>query len=923
MANTFSQTNFAVVNKDGKDVLYYTDNRSYNELTLSFINTSQVDITLKGGESTFEFNMAFLRDGDNDPVKSFEFGPSEYFEPIRLVDKKWMVWKLLCKKDLVVPAGKNISFTIKNIVLIHYRPGNFYLTARGVPTYEDIEEDAPMAYGLAVQDLASKEKPQLPVSFSYMDVIHPINYQTGQPCTLVKDSEKELFNDEALPIYVTYDPAAKIKNGFKLVMTTDKDIVIPDVQEGIKKPTIRIMFLFGGYPYQITTAQIGNGIEIDRNQLDWKVNHNEDYPFWECVPLPQTIKANTSFSFSVNGLVTPLNAALGFSIMYVQVNNFGDFADEVRRFTLVKKVADPRIIRFEKDKARITIGENIKLSWDSRLANRLEITYMVRDRLNVVLSTAPKPGEHQIGLTQCEFIALPVPPTEVLTAIIMTAYGPKDTKVSLTVTVDVTQRMAEIRSFKAKPNVIEKGVKTMVTFEWDVQDASQLRIFKGDKELFDVSKTTSKQIEIEDVGEYKLVARSYGDELSDATKMLKLYSLENKSTLTLPFSSDKLGDRPKTLPFFNQNEKLLLVHCGQYELYIISIETNKILKVLHAKNDSFALHPQKPSVAYSQVGKNLPYGVFVYTLGDGDKQGQRYLPMNASAVPMQVRFSPDGKKLYVSYMYGYTMTEGYKEIQCAWYYHCGDDYPKLRAEVAYTVLDGGRGAMIAISEYNGTVYFIPPGANRIAVDNYKNESKISLISKYLPFDKISVLIEPKPASTQNKAYAAFENQETIIVLTNDITGYNSNQNYEKIDVGAQPFNMVLSADEKTLYVACIRENKVIVIDTVAKTIAATYTDIDTPSCLAISENGDFLFIGNHRGRTLTVISLKTRVVNLPLSTGSQAGNPMVLTLFEDSTRYTIHVTKESYSQRTKWTDADIITPNTSLNMSTIVLNKTI
>jgi hypothetical protein len=928
MAKVFNEKSFIVVNKNGKNDLFRTDDPNVNQLTLSFENISTEDVTFKGGEkpSVIQFNMGFLKKDNDDPVKDFTFNLPEGWERSLHINpkRKYAEWKLTPKNDVVVAPGQKLSFEIKNIICKRFDPGYFSIKTTDIPGYEDVEP--PMIKGITIKDL-DKTKDRLPIVAGFTDPIHPINNQTGLPCNKIKNGRTQEItpNREAIPVYINYDPFAKIKNGFKLILTAEDNIVIPEVADETRKPTIRVMFMFGSYPYEVTTQSKGNDIEINANQTKWIVKHNDDDPFWELIPEPQTIKEFTTFSFNVRGIVTPEQALQGVSLIYVQVNNFGAYADDVYRYQLEKKaVVKPSMISLQRNSETITIGENLKLSWDSSLANKVEITYNTRDRERVVLSTAPGQGEHKIELTQCEFEALPVSPTAVVTTFEATAYGPNGSKSSLSVTANVKQRTAEIVSFTATPNVIKKGETTKVTFAWDVRDASQLKLFKGDVKL-DISK---KEIELNGPGEYKLVARSYGDELPSVSKTLKIYAYDNQTTIPLPFYGDKKGEKPRSLLHPFHKDESLLAHCGQDVAYVINTKNKQKAATIYTKRDSFDFDPELPSAVTIYNTGNEPkhhgicnrfnVGVFppFYRLPDSEDE----------AMPM--RFSPDKKKLFVTYKSKSLTGEIESEInanahedsglQRATYFKRAQNEKLLKLEPGLmneVITDGT--TFIGFDENDSSVFFISSNDKHIRWANYNGEGQISFTNVDLKYDKTILMIEPKPRSAKHKMYLASEGQNFITVFLTDKKCLDE----KLIDVGGQPFDMVLSNDEKTLYVACIKENKVVVVNTEDGSSKTVYASIDTPSCLTLSSDEELLFVGSHRTRTLTAINLKLGTVGTPVPTGAATGNPMVTTIIETKECYNVYVTKECYSERTRWNTTDVITPNTQLNMSVISIYK--
>nr|WP_315422428.1 hypothetical protein [uncultured Pedobacter sp.] len=896
MANKFTANYFTVLNKIGQNTLYRTDDLTFNELTFSFINRSNAAITFKGGEkpSSLEFSIPFLRYGDVDPVKDLKFGNIEGWEPVLLLDKKWAVWKFVCKEDLIVQPNKSFSFVIINILCKTYDGGYFFVKTTAIPDYADLNPSLSKELTVITPE---DSKPSLPLGVSYTDLVHPMNTQTDRlkAVSRLKDSQYEYA---ALPIYLTYDPISQIKNGFKLLLTADSDIEILKAGDNIKEASISIMFLFGTYPHQITTVDLGNSIEMNANQVGWKLRRNADSPSWKWIADPQTINEFTTFSFNIRRLITDLDCVEGISLMYVQVNNFGKFADHVYRFQLIKKVATPSILNFNRNIASITIGENVGLSWDTSLASKLEITYKSRDNERIVLSTAPKSGEHLIELTQHEPLLLPVPPTAAITTFEATAYGPGNSKASTSITIDVKQRVAEIQSFIATPAIIVKGVKTIVNLSWSVRDASQLKLYIGNEEI-DVKNSTSKQVELDGPFEYKLVARSYGDELPNVTKTLKVCQYENRKIISLPFNTDKKGDRPRVVQCKYELLDYIFFHNGQDELYSICLSINLFIVKTKTNFNSFAVLWEKRLLAYYNIGDGDRHGIYVKSILNDQWLGDFTPFPDAADHPMPMRLSPDGKKLYVSFKQAETYRATYLN---------SEDPKNLRIETVSQPIYGTGAPFIGFNIGNSSVLYIPNNEDlSLLTSTYTRDGRIEFTKTQLS-GKVIVMVEPAIGTKEQKTYLAYENSNLISVIPPDLIPY-------QIDIGAQPFDMTLSADEQTLYVACIKENKVLAINTKNRQVETVYSSIDTPSCLKLSPDGLLLFVGNHRARTLTVINVKNDNIAAPIPLGEQAGNPITISVIQMPKYYYVVIGKENYSQRTKWSNTDVIKPNTTINLN--------
>nr|WP_315422426.1 hypothetical protein [uncultured Pedobacter sp.] len=920
MATKFTANYFTVLNKNGQNNLYRTDDIDFNELTFSFINRSQAAITFKGGEnpSSLEFSMPFLRDGDIDPVKDFKFDNIDGWKPALLLNKKWAVWKFVCKNDIELLPGKSFSFVIKKILCKTINAGYFFIKTIAVPGYADLEPALSKALTIIEPE---SSKLSLPLGVSYTDLIYPINTQTDRPYAKVSRLKDSQFENAVLPIYLTYDAGSQIKNGFKLLFTTDTDIEIFKPGGEIKEASITIMFLFGSYPHQITTTDLGNYIEMNANQVGWKLRRNADSPSWKWIPDPQTIREFMSFSFNIRRLVTDMEAVEGISLMYVQVNNFGKFADHVFRFQLIKKVADTPMVSLQivsptEDLKSIRIGDGpnvkVKLSWNAILANKLEIAYSTRENQRIVFSTHPKEGAQLIELTQSDF-ELPIRPTAEITTFEATAYGANGSKKTTNLMLNVIQRTAEILSFIATPALTEHGVKTKVILSWDVSDASQLKLLRGEQEI-DVTKTTSIEVTVDSPDEYKLVARSYGDVLQNVSKKLKLYTIGAQKSIPLDFYGDAKGDWPKTLIHRNdsENRRGLFVHCGRNHLYQIDGVGFRKVMALETKRGQFALHPE---FLYLVVFYNGRKGKYVYgnaQYGDNpsDEQFNGY-----NNYVTEMKFSPDGGKLFCSFVEGDGTVKDPKTLQQV---IAAKTFSKqYRLHYGWYSQPGGIGTpAIAFDEGSATVYFSSYAEKQIYNTKYNELDKINITKAAIAKEKVVAISESKKFNGAGKIFMNSEDDSSILMY--DRT-FPAGIAPEVLKINGVPTDMLLSADEKTLYLAYIKDNKVVAIDTKDSTKHVSYI-VDTPSCLKLSSDGELLFVGNHRSRSLTVIKLNNNNISEPISLGANTGNPMVISIYEDKDRYTAYITKECYAERTNWA-AEVIAPNTSHDMSVVTVYK--
>ena len=78
----------------------------------------------------------------------------------------------------------------------------------------------------------------------------------------------------------------------------------------------------------------------------------------------------------------------------------------------------------------------------------------------------------------------------------------------------------------------------------------------------------------------------------------------------------------------------------------------------------------------------------------------------------------------------------------------------------------------------------------------------------------------------------------------------------KVEVGPEPRGVVLSADGSTAYVAVGASNEVVRVDCEVRKVTGRVTVGREPRGIALSPDGSRLLVGNVRGKSLTVVSVK-------------------------------------------------------------------
>lgn len=478
---------FAILNENGEQIMFRTDDTSVNKLTFSIINNTGEALLLtgnvEGNPSTFIFNFETML--TTDVVKNLtltlpEQWAATFIEPGETTPASWAVYPTA---DMVLEPTTTASILITNISCPDTPPGNFLIEFKNIPDYND--SLVPYAKHLAILNPPDPKKKTLPLKDSYTRVVHPIQ---GQSVLVETDVDgKMLETAEVLPVYITYDSKALIENGFTYLLTnTSKDPLVPTGTENDDpgsplSPTLYISFLFGEDDYDITTQAIAdNNISIDVSAtLPWNpVKHTGGAAYWQFLPAGKEImKPYETVSFPIHKLITPLNVPGDkISIMYVQFNNIPGYNDGAYTVIMEKRVAVAEMKMLEADRYFMFIGENISISWESLLAKRVTIEYYLKNGQRVWLDTV----QGDIKLNGKNFM-LPVPPTAENTIITAIAYddkGQNTKQIHLIVSYDLPQ--AEILSFTSGEMMLTQ-LETMgdvyFALNWKVRYAKKTTIY--------------------------------------------------------------------------------------------------------------------------------------------------------------------------------------------------------------------------------------------------------------------------------------------------------------------------------------------------------------------------------------------------------------------------------------------------------------
>jgi hypothetical protein len=478
---------FTILNVNGEQVLFRTDDTSVNKLTFSIINNTGVELLLtgnaEGNPSTFTFNFETMLTAE--VVEHLVLTlPGQwaaiFIEGNETTPPSWSVYPTV---NLVLEPTAAVTFVITNISCSGTAPGNFLIDYRNIPEYND--SVIPVLKHLAILNPPDPKKKTLPLKDAYSHVVHPIQGHPGSAELATNGEIREA--GEALPVYITYDAGALIENGFTYLLTnTSKDPLVPNGREDKDEvaslaPTLYISFLFGDDDYDITTQALAdNNITIDVSaSLNWQpVKHTGGSAYWQFLPQgKQIMQPFETVKFPVNAIITPLNVTPDkISIMYVQFNNVPGYNDGAYTLIMEKLIAVAKMKKFEADRHFMYIGENVSISWESSLAKKVTIEYYLKNGQRVWLDSE----QGDIGLDGKNFL-LPVPPTAENTVLTAKAYDNKEynsMQIQLTVSYNLPQ--AQILSFTAGEMLfshVESTGNVYIGLNWEVSYAKKTTIY--------------------------------------------------------------------------------------------------------------------------------------------------------------------------------------------------------------------------------------------------------------------------------------------------------------------------------------------------------------------------------------------------------------------------------------------------------------
>jgi len=895
---------FKIVNKNGEPVLFRTDNVAINKLTFTITNLMKEPLSLTGGDpvrlvkgmppatatgggSTFNFDFESMLTAAvvKDLKLTLPAGwKSAFFESSESTPASWSIAP---SANIVLAENEVIKVEIENISCSTTAPGNFEILYRNIPGYTD----SPWALTkhLNIVNPPDDKKAKLPIDHGYINPVHPIQGQTVGDQEFSPHHAIHATGGEAVPVYITYDPAALIQNGFTVILTnTSRDPLVPgtgifDIVEssGGEPPVVYLSFVFGEEDYAVTTQQLAdNNITIDINaKLPWQpAAHAAGSAYWQFSPQSkQIMQGLETIYLPIKKIITQLNAQPpdAISILYIQINNIPGYNDAVYTLQLQKKEAKAKMDSLSVSKREITIGDDITVSWKSALAKRVTIDYKNRDNETIVLDSAK--GDIKLDGTNFK---LPVAPSAQHTVITATAYDNTTIASSLEKTVTVNQVPASIQSFSATPPLLDLAANADITISWSVTNAQKLLLTTPDGEI-DVTKKTGHVYKgLKTAFRFKLKATSYYHLSPEVVNdVADVFTVRAEKPVPLTMRDEKIQPQPA-----------ILVNRQYGRVYVVNSSANQVCDI-----DAKTLLPAKTYpgnvIVLSQNNEKLfvfnpvptrdVFGMTVYEVKTGEHSRNTNL-YSEIAGPYPGKWmlpSPVSNKMY-----------------CSVDFHIGQyDYINVQifdVDGHYMKHSGtatGAGDKIRTMAFNNRADKL-----YVAHDSYIEVKTLADLSGYkrinLPATSPRLFACNK---TDSRLYLTCEDGKLIAVVDT-----NADTVTHGIVLKDKPVSLALSPDDKFLYAGIYNSNEIAVIDTHSNTVVSTITTGQAPYGIATDKEGDLLFNANYCAKTLSVFDLKkNRLLSSQLATGNDKGNPFDVGVYENDGTIKVFVAKEAYPQR--------------------------
>jgi PQQ-dependent catabolism-associated beta-propeller protein len=279
---------------------------------------------------------------------------------------------------------------------------------------------------------------------------------------------------------------------------------------------------------------------------------------------------------------------------------------------------------------------------------------------------------------------------------------------------------------------------------------------------------------------------------------------------------------------------------------VIDTAADRVVRTAHLGN-------RPRGVAVAPDGKRLYVAVSWWRDGKRPRSGsESILALDAQTLSVVARYpagtdpecvavSPDGRRLYLSNEDAGTAT--IVDVRTA----------KPHA----TLIVGTEPEGVTASPYGKWVYVTAETSNVLTVIDAQQEKTAA-----------NILVDPRPRAV------IFTRDATCAWATAEIGGTVMRIDVKqqrilgrvKLPAGNKPVGLVLSPDEKTLYVAMGRGNGVAVIDTKSARLIGTIPTGQRVWGIAISPDGRKVYAANSLSNSISVIDTKTRKVVKTIAT---------------------------------------------------------
>jgi YVTN family beta-propeller protein len=259
---------------------------------------------------------------------------------------------------------------------------------------------------------------------------------------------------------------------------------------------------------------------------------------------------------------------------------------------------------------------------------------------------------------------------------------------------------------------------------------------------------------------------------------------------------------------------------------------------------NIALHPDEPTAAVLHAGYG-EHEVMIVALDDWKVISRVSVPETFVGLCI----SSDGKQVYAS--------GAEKEIVHQFTYRTGgllSDHRELRvAPIQEKYVPAG----LSISADGKRLFAACPWADTVCLISLDQADE----PKHLKLSKDDYPYTTLPTKDSQRLFVSLWGHGAVAVID-----LKSEQVAAQWKTDAHPTEMLLSADEKTLYVACANSNHVCVLDTtdgkqlevISSALHAKADPGSTPNSICLSPDGKVLFIANADNNNVAVIDVSDR-----------------------------------------------------------------